>query len=76
MECWAIWEFMIPINRGGKLKILFYQKEIKVIWLLFLSLMVFTYINYKISSCDIFNPGVIFSAMFLLFGQFFHRYRH
>lgn len=61
---------MIRINLDGKLKILFYQKEIKVIWLLFLSLMVFTYINYKISSCDIFNPGVIFSAMFLLFSFF------
>ena len=41
-----------------------------MIWLLFLSLIVFTYINYKISSCDIFNPGVIFSAMFLLFSFF------
>lgn len=41
-----------------------------MIWLLFLSLIVFTYINYKISNCDIFNPGVIFSAMFLVFSFF------
>ena len=54
----------------GKHKILFDKKEIKVIWLLFLVLLILTYINYKISNRDIFNPGVVFSAMFLLFSFF------
>lgn len=54
----------------GKHKILFDKKEIKVIWLLFLVLLILTYINYKISNRDIFNPSVVFSAMFLLFSFF------
>ena len=41
-----------------------------MIWLLFILLIIFTYINYKIADGDIFNPSVIFSAMFLLFSFF------
>lgn len=41
-----------------------------MIWLLFILLVIFTYINYKIADGDIFNPSVIFSAMFLLFSFF------
>ena len=41
-----------------------------MIWLLFLVLLILTYINYKISNSDIFNPSVVFSAMFLLFSCF------
>ena len=41
-----------------------------MIWLLFLVLLILTYINYKISNRDIFNPSVVFSAMFLLFSFF------
>lgn len=41
-----------------------------MIWLLFLVLLIFLYVNYRLAKCDIFNPSVIVSAMFSVFSFF------
>ena len=42
----------------------------QMIWCLFLSLIIFTCFNYKVSGSDIFNPAVVVSGIFSIFSFF------